>query len=100
MAESDTDEKKSSHDELVDNTEQPFLTHIIELRSRILRGMLVVVLIFSHWLRWQVADFLMVLRPDRQVDFLPQGTMKRQIERKYEKKERDGFHTQGSPDTL
>ncbi len=40
------DKEQTAHDELVDNAEQPFLSHIIELRSRILRGMLVVVLIF------------------------------------------------------
>ena len=40
------DKEQIAHDELVDNAEQPFLSHIIELRSRILRGMLVVVLIF------------------------------------------------------
>ena len=35
-----------SHDELVDSSEQPFLDHIIELRSRILRGMLIVLVLF------------------------------------------------------
>ncbi|MCZ6852924.1 MAG: twin-arginine translocase subunit TatC [Gammaproteobacteria bacterium] len=39
-------EEQTTHDELVDSAEQPFLSHIIELRSRILRGVLVVVLIF------------------------------------------------------
>ena len=34
------------HDELVDSTEQPFLSHIIELRARILRGALAVLLLF------------------------------------------------------
>ncbi|MDH3643695.1 MAG: twin-arginine translocase subunit TatC [Gammaproteobacteria bacterium] len=35
-----------SHDDLVDSSEQPFLDHIIELRARILRGLVVVLLLF------------------------------------------------------
>ena len=35
-----------SHDELVDSSEQPFLDHVIELRSRILRGMVIVLVLF------------------------------------------------------
>ena len=53
MAESDSKElgqstniEASSHDQLVDASEQPFLDHIIELRSRILRAMVAVVLLF------------------------------------------------------
>jgi len=34
------------HDELVDSNEQPFLDHIIELRARILRGLLAVIFLF------------------------------------------------------
>ena len=34
------------HDELVNSTEQPFLSHLIELRARILRGALAVLLLF------------------------------------------------------
>ncbi len=40
------DEETLKHDELVDSTEQPFLDHIIELRQRILRGLLVVLVLF------------------------------------------------------
>ena len=36
----------ATHDELVDSSEQPFLDHIIELRARILRGLLIVVMLF------------------------------------------------------
>ncbi len=36
----------ADHDALVDSNEQPFLEHIIELRQRILRGLLVVVVLF------------------------------------------------------
>jgi sec-independent protein translocase protein TatC len=42
----DAEQKVASHDELVDTAEQPFLDHIIELRSRILKGLAVVVLLF------------------------------------------------------
>ncbi len=38
--------KAAEHDALVDSSEQPFLDHIIELRSRILRALLAVVLLF------------------------------------------------------
>lgn len=41
----DTSEPRE-HDELVDSTEQPFLSHLIELRARILRGALAVLLLF------------------------------------------------------
>jgi len=34
------------HDALVDSNEQPFLDHIIELRARILRGLLAVIILF------------------------------------------------------
>lgn len=39
-------DKASAHDAEVDNSEQPFLDHIIELRSRIIRGLIVVGLLF------------------------------------------------------
>jgi sec-independent protein translocase protein TatC len=39
-------EDKLDHDEQVDQAEQPFLDHIIELRSRILRGLLAVIVLF------------------------------------------------------
>lgn len=38
--------EEREHDELVDSTEQPFLAHIIELRARILRAVLAVLLLF------------------------------------------------------
>ena len=40
------DEESLKHDELVDSTEQPFLDHIIELRQRILHGLLAVLVLF------------------------------------------------------
>jgi len=36
----------AAHDEQVDTTEQPFLEHVIELRRRILRSLLVIVILF------------------------------------------------------
>ena len=42
----ETPDKAAEHDALVDSSEQPFLDHIIELRSRILRALLAVVLLF------------------------------------------------------
>ncbi len=39
-------DKAAEHDAEVDASEQPFLDHIIELRSRILRGLLIVGLLF------------------------------------------------------
>ena len=36
----------TNHDELVDSSEQPFLDHVIELRARILRGLIIVILLF------------------------------------------------------
>ncbi|MCR9260034.1 MAG: twin-arginine translocase subunit TatC [Pseudomonadaceae bacterium] len=41
-----TEDKRDPHDQAVDNDEQPFLDHLIELRSRILRSMLVVGILF------------------------------------------------------
>jgi len=48
VAESDSKvlDKTSSHDELVDSTEQPFLDHIIELRSRLLHSLVAVIVLF------------------------------------------------------
>ena len=46
MADAEGPEARPSHDEQVDADEQPFLDHVIELRSRILRGLLVVLLLF------------------------------------------------------
>lgn len=45
MSES-TESKKDAHDETVDSNEQPFLEHIIELRSRILRSLTAIVVLF------------------------------------------------------
>ena len=39
-------DKAAEHDARVDTSEQPFLDHIIELRSRILRGLVVLLLLF------------------------------------------------------
>jgi sec-independent protein translocase protein TatC len=48
VAESESREvdQTASHDQLVDETEQPFLDHVIELRSRILHGLVAVLILF------------------------------------------------------
>ena len=43
---SEANEHKDPHDEAVDSNEQPFLEHIIELRSRILRSLAAVFVLF------------------------------------------------------
>ncbi|MFV2089948.1 MAG: twin-arginine translocase subunit TatC, partial [Pseudomonadales bacterium] len=43
---SDIVESPPTHDQLVDASEQPFLDHVVELRSRILHGLLVVLVLF------------------------------------------------------
>lgn len=40
------DDKERQHDEKVDANEQPFLSHLIELRQRILRSLLFLVVVF------------------------------------------------------
>ncbi len=42
----DNEVERPPHDELVDSNEQPFLDHVIELRTRILRSMVVVMCLF------------------------------------------------------
>ena len=42
----DGNESGKSHDELVDADEQPFLSHLLELRSRIIKALLLVVVFF------------------------------------------------------
>jgi sec-independent protein translocase protein TatC len=48
MVESDSNivDKSTTHDQLVDSSEQPFLDHIVELRSRIIHGLLAVLVLF------------------------------------------------------
>lgn len=45
-ASEDDSESKKSHDELVDADEQPFLSHLLELRSRVMKALLLVVIFF------------------------------------------------------
>ena len=45
-AERARDERERSHDERVDNDEQPFLAHLLELRRRLLRSFVAVLIIF------------------------------------------------------
>ena len=66
----DKGDDAQAHDEQVDANEQPFLDHIIELRARILRGLVVVVVLFvpfyffSEELWSFVAEPLMAHLPD------------------------------------
>ena len=46
MADALPEKTAANHDALVDNTNQPFLDHVIELRQRILHGLLAVILLF------------------------------------------------------
>lgn len=46
MADALPDKAAANHDELVDSSEQPFLDHVIELRQRILHGLLAVLVLF------------------------------------------------------
>ncbi len=46
MADALPEKTTADHDALVDSSEQPFLDHVIELRKRILHGLLAVILLF------------------------------------------------------
>ena len=46
MADALPEKTAADHDSLVDSSEQPFLDHVIELRQRILHGLLAVILLF------------------------------------------------------
>lgn len=46
MADALPEKTTADHDSLVDSSEQPFLDHVIELRQRILHGLLAVILLF------------------------------------------------------
>jgi len=46
MADALPEKTTADHDALVDSSEQPFLDHVIELRRRILHGLLAVILLF------------------------------------------------------
>ena len=46
-AQSTQDSEAQAHDALVDSAEMPFMAHLIELRQRILKGLLAVVVLFA-----------------------------------------------------
>ena len=46
MADTEKSNQVVEHDEQVDAAEQPFLDHIIELRQRILRSLMVIIALF------------------------------------------------------
>ena len=45
-ANSEAENTAVDHDRAVDNDEQPFLSHLLELRGRILKSLLMIVLLF------------------------------------------------------
>tara|TARA_X000000950_G_scaffold115077_1_gene144613 strand:+ start:3251 stop:4027 length:777 start_codon:yes stop_codon:yes gene_type:complete len=55
--------KTDPHDEAVDGTEQPFLEHLLELRSRILRSLIAVAILFMPMYYFANELFELVARP-------------------------------------
>ncbi len=66
-------EARNSHDAAVDKNEQPFLEHIIELRSRILRSVLVIVVLFFPVYYFANDIYSFVAAP--LLTHLPEGSM-------------------------
>ena len=69
----DIQDKKTAHDDAVDRNEQPFLEHIIELRSRILRSVLLVVVMFFPVYYFANDIYSFVAAP--LLTYLPEGNM-------------------------
>ncbi len=67
------DSKQAQHDAEVDAAEQPFLEHLLELRQRILRGLLLVFLLFIPI--YMVSDQLYGFVAAPLMAFLPGGEM-------------------------
>lgn len=65
-------EQAAAHDALVDSSEQPFLDHIIELRSRILRAMVAVLLLFLPI--YYFANDLYAIVSAPLLKYLPEGS--------------------------
>ena len=69
----DTSEKPSdSHDQAVDENEQPFLEHIIELRSRIIRSLIAIAILFIPFYFYANDLYTWVAQPLTEV--LPEGS--------------------------
>ncbi len=75
--ESDKPPVEVDHDEKVDNDEQPFLSHVIELRSRILRSLGLIVLLFIPIYVYHAEVFEFISKPLR--DELPGDMIATQV---------------------
>ncbi|MGK0259832.1 MAG: sec-independent protein translocase protein TatC [Candidatus Azotimanducaceae bacterium] len=71
MSES-TESKKDAHDQTVDGDEQPFLEHIIELRSRIMRSLIAIMILFLPTYYFANELYAFVAAP--LMDALPEGS--------------------------
>ena len=69
---SDSETPKDPHDLAVDNDEMPFLDHLIELRSRILRSLMVVAVFFVPLFYFANDLYLWLAAP--LTDHLPEGS--------------------------
>ncbi len=69
----DQPDARRTHDAAVDKNEQPFLEHIIELRSRILRSALVIVVLFFPVYYFANDIYSFVAAP--LLTYLPEGNM-------------------------
>lgn len=69
---SDVEETKGTHDDAVDTNEQPFLEHIIELRARILRGLIAVLVLFFPTYYFANQLYAFIALPLQRV--LPEGS--------------------------
>lgn len=65
-------DKETNHDAAVDDHEQPFLDHLIELRSRILRSLVLVVILFVPFYTYSGVIFDWVAAPI--ISVLPDGS--------------------------
>ncbi len=71
MSES-SEQQRDAHDEEIDNNEQPFLEHIIELRARILKSLIAVMILFVPTYYFANALYGFVAAPLQNV--LPEGS--------------------------
>ncbi|MEQ9451424.1 MAG: twin-arginine translocase subunit TatC [Pseudomonadales bacterium] len=67
-----TEESRDPHDEAVDSNEQPFLEHIIELRARILRSLIAIMIMFVPTYYFANELYAFVAAPLQNV--LPEGS--------------------------
>lgn len=63
---SNHNKQEQEHDHNVDHDEQPFLSHIIELRQRLLRSFALVVVLFIPFYFWHESVFEFISKPLRE----------------------------------